>query len=129
MFSDNIIIILHGILLYTIITSPFIDDFHLKKMILILLIFCCIHFLTEYGKCGIINIERFFLKDNFKNGFFFRLIKPIICYKRNIFYKKYFEIILIYIFILWVQLDKAGLDLNVFTDLKIIYNDLLKLKS
>jgi len=127
MLSDNIIIIFHGILLYTIAISPFIKDLYLKKMILIFLIFLCIQFLTNYGKCGIINIERLFLKENFKNGFCYRLIKPVISHKHNIFYKEYFGIILIYILILWIQLDKAGMDLNIINDYKRIYYDIRNL--
>jgi len=126
MLSDNIIIIFHSILLYTIAISPFINDLHLKKMILIFLIFLCLQFLSNYGKCGIINIERFFLKENFKKGFCYRLIKPVISHKHNIFYKEYFGIVLIYILILWIQLDQAGMDLNIINDYKRIYYDIRK---
>lgn len=126
MLSDNIIIILHCILLYCIAISPFVNDLHYKKIILILLIFICIQFLTNYGKCGLINIERFFLKEKFKEGFVYRLIKPVISHKHNIFYKEYFEIVLIYILILWIQLNKGGMDLNIINDYKMIYNDIMK---
>ena len=129
MLSNNIIIILHSILLYTIAISPFINDLHLKKLILIFLIFLCIQFLTNYGKCGLINIERFFLKEKFKEGFCYRLIKPIISYKHNIFYKEYFGIILIYILILYIQLNKAGMNLNIINDYKMIYNNIMKNKT
>jgi len=128
MLSDNIITILHIVLLFVIAISPFINDLHLKKLILIFLIFLCIQFLTNYGKCGIINIERFFLKENFKKGFCYRLIKPVISHKHNIFYKEYFEIILIYILVLWIQLDQAGMDLNIINDYRKIFNDLKNLK-
>jgi hypothetical protein len=127
MLSDNIIIMLHSILLYIIIISPFIDDLYLKKTILIFLLFLCMHFLTKYGKCGIINIERLFLKDNFKQGFFYRLIKPVISYKENYFYIHFFEIIVIYILVLWFQLYKAGIDLNILNDFRLIFNDIYKL--
>jgi len=126
MLNDNIIIILHSIILYFIIISPLIDNYELKRLVFFFLIFISIHFFTKYGKCGLINIERLFLKDNFKNGFLFKLIKPLICYKRNIFYKKYFEIILIYIFILYYQLNEAKINLNIFNECKIVYNDIIK---
>jgi len=122
MISDNIILLLHITLLYAIALSPFIKDYEYKKLILILLIFLCGQYLTNYGKCGLINIERFFLKDKFKQGFVFRLIKPVICYKRNIFYQHYFELVLIYILVLYIQIRNAGHDLNIFRDIKLVYD-------
>jgi hypothetical protein len=126
MISDNVILLCHIMLFYTIIVSPFINDYALKKIIIILLIFFTGQWLSNYGKCGLINIEKYFLKDNFKNGFVYRLIKPVICYKKNIFYRTYFEIVLIYIFILYYQLTKAGYDLNFINDLKEAYEIIIK---
>jgi hypothetical protein len=107
--------------------SPLITDCYLKKLILIFMIFLCIQYITKYGKCGLINFERFFLKEKFKEGFIYRLIKPIICYKKNIIYKNYFILILIYMIILYIQLDNAGHNINIFNDLKIFYTDLKKI--
>ena len=87
--------------------SPFIDDCFIKQLILLLLIFITIHYLTKYGKCGLINIERFFLGDNFKNGIVYKLIKPVISYKNNIFYEYFFWLIIIYIFILVHQIRQS----------------------
>jgi len=122
MMSDNIILLLHISLLYAIALSPFIKDYEYKKIILILLIFLCSQYLTNYGKCGLINIEKFFLKEKFKKGFVFRLIKPIICYKRNIFYQHYFELVLIYILVLYIQIHNAGYDLNIIEDIRLAYS-------
>ena len=121
MISDDIILLCHIIFFYCIATSPFNNDYALKKIILILLLFFCAQWMSNYGKCGLINIEKYFLKDKFKTGFVYRLIKPVICYKTNIFYKHYFEIVLIYIFVLYVQLTEAGYDLNVFSDIQKVY--------
>ena len=129
MISDNIILLLHIIFFYVIATSPFNNDYSFKKIILILLLFFCAQWMSEYGKCGLINIEKYFLKDKFKNGFVYRLVKPVICYKINIFYKYYFGLILIYIFILYVQLLEAGYDLNFFTDLKKAYEMVISIKN
>ena len=117
MIGENIIIIMHIILFYGIALSPFINDINYKRLILFFLIFISAHFLTKYGKCGIINAEHYIRGDDIHNGFFFKLIKPIICYKRNLFYN-YFYIILIYIFILYYQIREAGGNMNLFIDLR-----------
>ena len=124
MFINNIITLIHITILYGIIISPLVNDYYYKKLILIFLIFLCFQFLSKYGKCGLINMEKYFLKDNFKNGIVYRIIKPIICYKINPFYKYYFEIILLYIFILFMQLYTNGHDLNIFNEFKLVYNSL-----
>lgn len=118
MISDDIILFFHITLFYLLALSILIKDCYLKKIIIILIMFLCLQYTSKYGKCGLINIERFFLKEKFKEGFIYRLIKPIICYKKNIIYKKYFILIIIYLTILFVQLDKAGHNLNIFEDLK-----------
>ena len=127
MISDNIILFCHIILFYTVALSPLIKDCYLKKIILILIIFLCIQYVTKYGKCGLINIEKFFLKEKFKQGFIYKLIKPIICYKQNIIYKNYFKLIIIYMIILYIQLEKAGCNLNIFQDFNQIYNNIKKI--
>ena len=66
MISDDIILLCHIILYYSLALSPLITDCYLKKINLILVMFLCIQFVTKYGKCGLINIERFFLKEKFK---------------------------------------------------------------
>ena len=100
---QKIINILHLILFCILFISPFINDCAIKLNSIIILVFISVHFITKYGKCGIINCERFFLKENFKDGFFFKLIKPVISYKNNIFYEKFFNIIILYIIILMIQ--------------------------
>jgi hypothetical protein len=101
---DLIIFILQFSLFYGILVSPILDNIQLKKIALILLGFIILHFLTRYGKCGFINIERYFLKDKFRDGFLFKLIKPVISYKKNMFYHDFFPLMLIYFFILFTQI-------------------------
>ena len=98
--------------------SPFIEDCALKVNAFILFSFIIFHFMLKYGKCGIINIERIFLKKDFKNGFFYKLIKPIISYKDNIFYYKLYHIMILYFFILLLQIYNGNC-------IKKIYNELL----
>jgi hypothetical protein len=107
MISDDLILLCHIMLFYSLALSPLITDCYLKKINLILIMFLCIQYVTKYGKCGLINIERYFLGDNFKNGIVYRLIKPVISYKNNIFYEYFFWLIIIYIFILYYQLSKS----------------------
>ena len=118
MLSDNIILMFHIILFYIMALSPLITDVYFKKVILILMIFLCIQYITKYGKCGLINLEMFFLKEKFREGFIYRLIKPIICYKKNIIYKNYFILIIIYMIVLYTQLYNSGHNLNLFNSLK-----------
>jgi len=108
MFEKNNTIIdtIHIILIITVIVSPILTSCLIKELVLILLVFISIHYITKYGKCGLINIERYFLGDNFKNGIVYRLIKPVISYKNNIFYENFFWLIIIYILILYYQLIK-----------------------
>jgi hypothetical protein len=58
---ENIITFLHLIFL---MVSPFINECAIILNAFIL-IFFFFHFVFKYGKCGIINIERFFLQEIF----------------------------------------------------------------
>jgi hypothetical protein len=98
-----IISFLHIIFYIGLVISPFINNYKYKTISYVIITFILAHFITRNGKCGIISIERFFLKDNFKEGFFYKLIKPIICYKINPIYNYYF-IYIIYFLILYYQL-------------------------
>ena len=55
--------------------SPFINECAIKINAFILIFFIFFHFILKYGKCGIINIERFFLKENFKDKYLIDLFK------------------------------------------------------
>jgi hypothetical protein len=131
MLSDDIILLFHIILFYIFALSPLITDCYIKKLILILMMFLSLQYVSKYGKCGLINVERFFIekvlkKKNFKEGFIYRLIKPLVCYKQNVIYQNSFSLIIIYMVILYIQLEKAGCDLNIFEDFKKIYQDIRK---
>jgi hypothetical protein len=90
------------------LSSIFIDSWFLKANALVFYIFILFHFITKYGKCGIVNIERYFLKDKFRDGYAFKLIKPVISYKNNFVYESLIEILPIYIFILLIQLYNSN---------------------
>jgi hypothetical protein len=116
MISDILISLLHTCLILFIGSSPFVSDDFVKIISFILLIFIVLHFITKYGKCGFVNIERYFLGKDFRKGFLFRLVKPIISYKNNFFYENLFWLMLIYIFILYYQINEKR---NIY---KIFYN-------
>ena len=101
---DYIIKSLHLLFYLLLIISPFIYDCSYKLNSCVILIFILFHFVSKYGKCGIINIERFFLKEYFKNGFFYKLIKPVIDYRQNIFFDKLYYLHILYILILLIQI-------------------------
>ncbi len=105
--NNEIIDTIHILIITSVLLSPIINNCFIKELVLLLLLFITIHYITKYGKCGLINIERYFLGDNFKNGIVYRLIKPVISYKNNIFYEYFFWLIIIYIFILYYQLSKS----------------------
>lgn len=102
---NKLINIIHIIFILYLLSSLFIDNYINKLYCLILIIFIFVHYLTKYGKCGIINIERYFLGKKFKNGIAYKLIKPIISYKNNIFYENGgMYVLLFYIFSLFIQM-------------------------
>lgn len=106
MCLDLLINIIHTLLVIFILLSPFIKDCFYKMYSYTFIGFILFHYFTKYGKCGIINIERFFIGTNFKKGFFYRLIKPVIGHKNNTFCDNCKELLLVYFIILSIQLYK-----------------------
>ena len=121
---QQIINYLHLFLLICLMISPFVDDCGLKMNAFILITFIILHFITKYGKCGIINIEKFFLKDDFKNGFFYNLIKPVISYKNNIFYDNLFDLVILYAIILFIQIYNKNCIQLIYNEFNIIFDKL-----
>jgi hypothetical protein len=115
---DYLIKMIHLVFGLLMMSSIFINDCFLKSNALIFYVFILFHFITKYGKCGIINVERYFLKEKFREGFAFKLIKPVISYKNNFIYESFFEILPVYIFILMIQLYNSNcFDFNKIIDL------------
>jgi len=101
---DQIILIIHIVFIFCLVSSIFIDDCIHKIYSLIFIVFIFFHYISKYGKCGLINIEMYFLKKEFRKGVLFKTIKPIISYKNNIFYDNFGTYILfVYIIILMLQ--------------------------
>ena len=115
--------IVHLCFIIFLFFSIFVNICFYKLYSLIFIVFIFVHYVIKYGKCGLINIERFFLQENFRQGILFRTIKPIISYKNNIFYEcggTY--ILLLYIMILVIQIYKNKESCK--SEIKIIFNNL-----
>jgi hypothetical protein len=119
---QTIIYYLQLFLFIFLLISPFVDECAVKLNAFIFINFIIFHFITKYGKCGIINIERFFLEQNFKNGFFYKLIKPVIGYKENIFYDKLFYMLVIYSIVLLIQIYNQKCFKKMYNVIIEIYN-------
>jgi len=93
----KIIQLLHLILIITIFISVFIPDNKLKKMSITLLLFIFIQFITNFGKCGLTELEYAIRGEKCNEGFIYRLVKPIITVP-----EKYFDQQLYWIHVLWI---------------------------
>jgi hypothetical protein len=98
----------HILFVVSCLFAPIVEDCEFKLLMFILITFTLVHYILKHGKCGLINIERFFLGDDFKNGILYRLIKPIISYKNNIFYEKLMFLHIAIICVLFYQLYNSN---------------------
>jgi hypothetical protein len=85
------------LLVIGIVLSIFIDNINIKQIFLTLLIFLFLQYITNYGKCGLTELEYIIKGDKYQEGFLYRLIKPIITIP-ELYFTKY----LVYFHILWV---------------------------
>jgi hypothetical protein len=102
----KIINLAHGILVYGLFISVFINNYQYKKFALTLLIFLLAQFVTNYGRCGLTELEYLFKGEKHKEGFIYKFIKPIITIPEKYFDKYSYAIHILWIFILWKQLNK-----------------------
>ena len=93
----KIIQLLHLILTITILISVFIPNLKLKKMSITLLLFIFFQFITNFGKCGLTELEYAIRGEKCKEGFIYRLVKPIITVP-----EKYFDQHLYWVHVLWI---------------------------
>ena len=100
----KIINLLHTILVIFLCISIFIDNYQIKKTALILLLFLFLQYITNYGKCGLTELEYLFKGEKYKEGFIYRLINPVITIPETYFNKYYYLFHITLIIILWVQL-------------------------
>ena len=104
----KIINLLHLLLILTIISSIIIPYKKLKELIFTLLIFIFVQYITNYGKCGLTEIEYLLKGEKYQEGFIYRLIKPIITIS-----EKYIDMYLYMVHIFWIFI--LGYQLNYFS--------------
>ena len=104
----KIIKLLHLLLILTIVSSIMIPNKQLKEFIFTLLIFIFIQYITNYGKCGLTEIEYLLKGEKYQEGFIYRLIKPIITIS-----EKYINMYLYWFHILWILI--LGYQLKYFS--------------
>jgi hypothetical protein len=93
----NIIQLLHLFLVLGVASSVFIPDIQTKKLALTFLLFIFVQYITNYGKCGLTELEYAIKGENYKEGFIYRLVKPIISVP-----EKYFDEHLYWIHVIWI---------------------------
>jgi hypothetical protein len=101
---SKLIMILHLLLVIIIAVSPYIDNFTIKNYSLIFLIYLLLQYLTGYQKCGLTQLEYMVKQEDYKEGFLYRLITPLITVREDYFTNYLLVVHLIYILILGYQL-------------------------
>lgn len=105
----KIIYFIHLILVLILFCSIFINDYNIKKYSFVFMIFIFLQYITNYGKCGLTELEYIFKKEKYQEGFIYRIIKPIITIPEKYFDNYLFMLHIIWIFILWKQLNNINL--------------------
>jgi hypothetical protein len=106
---SNIINFIHLILVLVIISAPFIDNNIIKKYVFTFLIYLLFQYLSGYEKCGLTELEYLVMGEKYQHGFLYRIINPLIKIPEEYFDKYLFFVHLIYIIILYNQLNKPTL--------------------
>jgi hypothetical protein len=101
---SNIIFLLHLILFIFLCSSIFIPSNKCKYYALIILLFVLGHYITNNGKCAITEIEYYIKGVNYKEGFFYRLINPVITVSPVYIDNQYYFLHILLILILCFQL-------------------------
>lgn len=116
----------HVLFFITILYSLICNDCEIKLMILLLTSFILLQYLSKHGKCTLISIEKYFLGEQFREGIVYRIIKPIISYKNNVFYNKLMFLHVSVILILLYQLISNNCFMIILNKFYIVYEELLK---
>jgi len=104
MFIVNLINLIHFIIVLLVVVSPFVNNIVLKKNVLIFLIYLLFQYITGYEKCGLTEFEYLFMGQDYKHGFLYRIINPLIKVPEDYFNKWLIIVHLIYVFVLYYQL-------------------------
>jgi hypothetical protein len=104
----KIIQLIHLAIIILIISSVFVPNYEFKKKSLAFLIFIFIHWITNYGRCGLTEIEYFIKGEEYKEGFIYRIVKSIITVPENYFKNCLYIIHIGWTLILTFQLVKSN---------------------
>lgn len=102
----KIINLTHWILIFGLSISIFINNYQYKKISLSLLILILIQFIINNGKCGLTEIEYLIKGEQYKEGIIYQFVKPIITIPENYIDKYFYILHILWIWILWKQLEK-----------------------
>jgi len=105
-FMVMLIQLLHLLLVLGVISSIFIPNYKVKQLALTLLIFLFIQYITNYGKCGLTELEYLIKGEKYKEGFIYRLIKPIITVREEYFDKYVYIVHILITLLLYYQINK-----------------------
>ena len=100
----KIIQLIHLAMIIAVISSVFIPNYQLKKYSFTFLIFIFFQWITNYGKCGLTELEYVIKGEKYKEGFIYRIIKPIITVPEKYFNNYIYITHITWILILALQL-------------------------
>ncbi len=100
----NVIQLLHLLLVLVIFLSIFIPIVQVKKIAFVLLIYIFLQYITNYGKCGLTELEYMLKGEKYKEGFIYRLVKPIITMPEKYFNQHLYVIHFVWVITLGYQL-------------------------
>ena len=89
---------------FFIISSILLPYYELKKISLILLLFTLFQYITNYAKCGLIELDFLLNGDKYKDGYLYKIIKPLFKPPNDYFEGKYYWYNLLLILILTQQI-------------------------
>lgn len=101
----KIIQLLHLLLVLGVGISIFIPNEQLKKLSFTLLIFLFLQYITNYGKCGLTELEYMFKGEKYQEGFIYRIVKPVITVPEKYFDQQMYLIHAVWVLILAYQLN------------------------
>lgn len=81
----KLIQIIHLVICLGVIFSIFIPNLQFKKLALTFVIFLFYQYFTNWGKCGLTELEYVLKGENYKDGFIYRVVKPVITIPENYF--------------------------------------------
>ena len=105
MMEAQLIRVAHFLIVIAWLASIFVPNAAYKNAAVLFLLFVLFQFSTNYGKCGLTQLEYWITGREYENGFIYRLMNPYLKVTEDYFDKGYYIVHISYIFILLYQLD------------------------